>query len=160
MRSRIDCRSNAAIAGPPSSGRYGFGSACSQPATNRFQPRSAIASRSAAVPLRRSPPTHQCVDASGSDRSTPIPPRVISDHAWGWCQCTQPPPYSISWPFQSAVQVRPPRRSFASSSSALRPASATSRAAVTPANPPPITITSCMPPSSGTSVPYKCTRTG
>ena len=67
---------------------------------------------------------------------------MISDNVCGWCQWTQAPPYSIAWPFQSAVQVRPPSRSRASSSSTERPRSAASRAAVTPAKPPPTTITS------------------
>ena len=96
MRSRIDFWSNSRIAAPPSSGAYGCGRASSQPATKRFQPRSATASRSSAVPVWRSPRTHQLVAASGSERLTPMPPRVISDQVWGWCQCTQPPPYSIS----------------------------------------------------------------
>ena len=143
---------------PPSSGAYGFGSASSQPATNRFQPalgdRVALG-RGAGAALAADPPAR----GGRSDRRGRRRCRLASSRTRraGWCQCTQPPPYSISWPFQSAVQVRPPRRSFASSSSALRPASATSRAAVTPANPPPITITSCMTPPPGTSVPYKCT---
>ena len=45
---------------------------------------------------------------------------------------------------QSVLQVRPPSRSRPSSSTVVRPRSAHSRAAVTPANPPPTITTSCI----------------
>ena len=58
----------------------------------------------------------------------------------GCCQCTQAPPSSTGVPPSSLVHVRPPSRSRASSSVVRNPAARSSRAAVTPAKPPPTTI--------------------
>src|SRR5207237_10033530 len=88
------------------------------------------------------PPTHQGARCASALNSTRRPARVISDQVCGWCQCTHAPPYSTGIPSHSALQVRPPSRSRASSSSTERPRRASSRAAVTPAKPPPTTITS------------------
>ena len=98
------------------------------------------------MPSRRSPPTYQLACSVSPETVTVSPARVSSENVWGWCQWTQAPPYSIAWPSQVALQVRPPSRSRASSSRTLRPRSAASRAAVTPAKPPPITITSVIAP--------------
>ena len=127
----------------------GCGSASRTPSTNWSQPRRTIASRSAIVPSRRSPPTYQLARSVSPETVTVSPARVSSENVWGWCQWTQAPPYSIAWPSQVALQVRPPSRSRASSSRTLRPRNAASRAAVTPAKPPPITSTSVIAPGSG-----------
>ena len=70
------------------------------------------------------------------------PYRVISAHVCGCTQCTQVPPSSRSWPSLRSVQVRPPTRSRASSTSTSSPAWPSSRAATSPANPAPMTTTS------------------
>ena len=112
------------------------------PSTKRFQARVAIAWRCAAVPVRRSPPTVHDISSARSLSPIPWPARVSSAQACGWCQCTHPPPSSIWSPPHSRCQVRPPRRSRASISVQSSPAIVSSRAAVTPAKPPPITIAS------------------
>ena len=142
MRCAIVCASIGASSSSAKSGSCGRGSASAR-RRHEAVPRShAIASRSSIGPLRRSPPTAHETSSASSLLPMPWPARVSSAHACGWCQCTQPPPISISSPPQSRYQVRPPSRSRASISVQSSPAIVSSRAAATPAKPPPITIAS------------------
>ena len=85
-------------------GRTAAAGRSSTPSRNASQPRLAMASRSALVPrapLLADVPPHALRPGVADLDVQPVG-AAISDHVCGWCQCTQPPPYSMSWPVQPA----------------------------------------------------------
>ena len=96
-------------------------------------------------PQWRTPFQSQTSSSSASAGVTAIPYRAISAASAGCCaRENHAPPSSTETPAsgQSRVHVRPPTRSRASRSVTSSPCSAMSRAATSPAIPPPITTTS------------------
>ena len=127
----------------PAVGSMPRGMAARTSSTIACCPSAMSAMNSSSVPARgASPAPGQYASPAAGLRVISRPYRVISAHVCGCTQCTQVPPSSRSWPSLRSVQVRPPTRSRASSTSTSSPARPSSRAATNPANPAPMTTTS------------------
>ena len=141
MRSWMLSASSPPIA--PAAGSMPRGMAARTSSTIACCPASMSAMNSSSVPARGAPPApSQYASPAAGLRVISRPYRVISAHVCGCTQCTQVPPSSRSWPSLRSVQVRPPTRPRASSTSTPSPARPSSRAATSPANPAPMTTTS------------------
>ena len=127
----------------PAAGSMPRGMAARTSSTIACCPAAMSAMNSSSVPARGAPPApSQYASPAAGLRVISRPYRVISAHVCGCTQCTQVPPSSRSWPSLRSVQVRPPTRPRASSTSTPSPARPSSRAATSPANPAPMTTTS------------------
>ena len=130
-----------------SSGRPGsIRAAAARRATRKFsKPGTSSAETGSRCKCRR-PSRSQASGSVNGQGSDAVSPYRASSACTSACEGSiHVPPISRLSPSRASrlYQVRPPRRSRASTRRTLRPLSASSRAAITPASPPPMTMTSC-----------------